>query len=71
MVDEATPYDVALERAIDAGARRAAYGALAGGVAALALVRGPRARIGVLAFSIGFGCGTAYEEASRAFERVK
>ena len=39
-----TPYDVAVERAVDATLRRATYGALAGGVAALALLRGPRAR---------------------------
>lgn len=46
-----TPYDVAVERAVDVGLRRACYGALA--------------------FGVGVGVGSAYEEAQRAFASVK
>jgi len=66
-----TPYDVAVERAVDATLRRATYGALAGGVAALALLRGPRARAACLAFGVGCGVGSAYEESQRAFADVR
>jgi|MDTE01.2.fsa_nt_gb hypothetical protein len=66
-----TPYDVAVERAVDVGLRRACYGALAGTLAAATLVRGPRARVAALAFGVGVGVGSAYEEAQRAFASVK
>lgn len=66
-----TPYDVAVERAVDVGVRRACYGALAGACAAVTLVRGPRARVAALAFGVGVGVGSAYEEAQRAFASVK
>jgi hypothetical protein len=65
------PYDIAVERAIDATLRRATYGALMGGIGAATLVRGPRARAAVLAFGIGCGVGSAYEESQRAFANVE
>lgn len=67
----AMPYDIAVERAVDATLRRATYGALAGGVAALTLLRGPRARAACLAFGVGCGVGSAYEESQRAFANVR
>jgi hypothetical protein len=42
--DARVPYDVAVERAVDVGLRRACYGALAGGASAFIFLRGPRAR---------------------------
>ena len=68
---DAMPYDIAVERAADATLRRATYGALAGGVAALTLLRGPRARAACLAFGVGCGVGSAYEESQRAFANVR
>lgn len=68
---DAMPYDIAVERAVDATLRRATYGALAGGVAALTLLRGPRARAACLAFGVGCGVGSAYEESQRAFANVR
>lgn len=67
----AMPYDIAVERAVDATLRRATYGALVGGVAALTLLRGPRARAACLAFGVGCGVGSAYEESQRAFANVR
>jgi hypothetical protein len=64
-------YDVAVERAIDVTLRRATYGFALGAASALVLFRGPRARVGALAFGVGCGCGSAYEEAQRVFADVK
>jgi len=69
--DARVPYDVAVERAVDVGLRRACYGALAGGASAMLFLRGPRARVAALAFGVGVGVGSAYEDAQRAFARVE
>jgi len=69
--DARVPYDVAVERAVDVGLRRACYGALAGGASAVVFLRGPRARVAALAFGVGAGVGSAYEDAQRAFANVR
>ena len=50
---------------------RVVTGAALGAASALVLFRGPRARVGALAFGVGCGCGSAYEEAQRVFADVK
>ena len=69
--DARVPYDVAVERAVDVGLRRACYGALAGGASAVIFLRGPRARVAALAFGVGVGVGSAFEDAPRAFANVE
>ena len=69
--DARVPYDVAVERSVDVGLRRACYGALAGGASAFIFLRGPRARVAALAFGVGVGVGSAYEDAQRAFANVE
>ena len=64
--DARVPYDVAVERAVDVGLRRACYGALAGGASAFIFLRGPRARGDVATWRVVFIDAVAFARSRRA-----
>lgn len=53
---------------LDLGLRRLVYGSLAGGLAALVLMRGPSMRLATVAFGAGCGVGSAWQACAKDFE---
>ncbi|GBF90855.1 hypothetical protein Rsub_03709 [Raphidocelis subcapitata] len=60
-------FDEKWDRLIDLSLRRVVYGTLAGGVAALVLLRGPCARGVLTSFGAGCGAGSAWTACSKDF----
>ncbi|KAI8463118.1 MAG: hypothetical protein J3K34DRAFT_445137 [Monoraphidium minutum] len=63
-------FDEKWDRLIDTSLRRVVYGTLAGGLAALALLRGPITRTAAIAFGAGCGAGSAWTTCSKDFSSV-
>lgn len=60
-------FDEKWDRLIDLSLRRVVYGTLAGGLAALTLLRGPSTRAAAIAFGAGCGAGSAWTTCSKDF----
>mmetsp|Transcript_11605 Transcript_11605/g.34869 ORF Transcript_11605/g.34869 Transcript_11605/m.34869 type:complete len:80 (-) Transcript_11605:570-809(-) len=63
-------YDEHWDRAIDLTVRRAVYGTLAGGIAAVLLARAPASRAAVISFGAGIGVGSAYSDSQRSMKKT-
>jgi hypothetical protein len=63
-------FDEKWDRLVDVSLRRVVYGTLAGGLAALVLLRGPCVRGVVTAFGAGCGAGSAWTSCSQDVSRA-
>ncbi|KAI7837285.1 hypothetical protein COHA_008899 [Chlorella ohadii] len=62
--------DAKWDAALDLVLRRAMYGTLAGGAAALLLLRAPTARATALGIGCGFGLGSAWQQNQELFHSL-